>query len=735
MGHDWHFFRAGGVDQVSLRNGADLLALRELDQKLWVALAMPTRDVDIDAATLDLLDTDHDGRIRVPDILEAIEFVRASWTNADRLLEGGDSLPLLAITDGPVRAAARRVLSDLGKPAADRISLTDAMDVAKAFAGTILNGDGVIIAESTDDPEVRAVLQDVLAALGSMADRSGKPGIDRGRIEAFFAEAERIEAWAATGDGDQAMHVLGESTAAAADALAAVAAKIEDYFARCRLAALDERLAAGVGPQEVDLAALAARSLSRSSEEVARLPVARIEAGRPLPLSGAVNPAWADRLAAFAADALTPLLGAREALTEADFRTVQQRLAPYLTWREARPRGPLDALALERVRALARGNARAELDKLVVADEALAGEYERIASVEKLLRFQRDLVRLLRNFVNFSEFYSKRDGIFQAGTLYLDARACELVVPVADPGKHALLAGMSAAHLVYCEISRADQCKAIAAAFTNGDTDHLVVGRNGVFYDRQGRDWDATITKIVSNPLGIRQAFWSPYKKVARLIEDQIAKRAAAADSEADAKLTAHITAATSAPPAVAPAPPPAAPAAAAPPAPQRKMDVGTVAALGVAIGGIGGMVVGLLATFTGLGAWMPLGVLAMVFLISGPSMLLAWLKLRQRNLGPLLDANGWALNGRARINVSFGAALTGLAKLPKGARRSLDDPYADKQRPWKLYGSMIFLVITAATWYAGKLDRWLPDRIRSTSVLGEYAPAYVPPPPPPDAK
>jgi hypothetical protein len=112
--------------------------------------------------------------------------------------------------------------------------------------------------------------------------------------------------------------------------------------------------------------------------------------------------------------------------------------------------------------------------------------------------------------------------------------------------------------------------------------------------------------------------------------------------------------------------------------------------------------------------------------------MLLAWLKLRQRNLGPLLDANGWALNGRARVNVAFGAALTGLARLPKGARRSLDDPYADKQTPWKLYGTLAFLLVTAATWYAGKLDRWLPERVRSTEVLGEYAPGYVSPPEPP---
>ena len=47
---------------------------------------------------------------------------------------------------------------------------------------------------------------------------------------------------------------------------------------------------------------------------------------------------------------------------------------------------------------------------------------------------------------------------------------------------------------------------------------------------------NATITKIVSNPISIRQAFWSPYKKLVRLIEEQIAKRAAAADADAALK-------------------------------------------------------------------------------------------------------------------------------------------------------------------------------------------------------
>ncbi|MBU2112905.1 MAG: hypothetical protein KKE94_03930, partial [Gammaproteobacteria bacterium] len=72
---------------------------------------------------------------------------------------------------------------------------------------------------------------------------------------------------------------------------------------------------------------------------------------------------------------------------------------------------------------------------------------------------------------------------------------------------------------------------------------------------------------------------------------------------------------------------------------------------------------------------------------------------LRRRNLGPLLDANGWAVNTRARINVPFGAALTGLARLPKGSQRTITDPYAEKKQPWGLLA--LLLVVTAFwLWY-----------------------------------
>src|SRR5208337_276968 len=89
----------------------------------------------------------------------------------------------------------------------------------------------------------------------------------------------------------------------------------------------------------------------------------------------------------------------------------------------------------------------------------------------------------------------------------------------------------------------------IAAVFSQGDDDNLMVGRNGIFYDRKGRDYDATITKILSNPISLRQSFWAPYKKLVRLVEEQVAKRAAAADADVNANLTAtaSVTAGTTA--------------------------------------------------------------------------------------------------------------------------------------------------------------------------------------------
>ncbi len=716
--HPFKFYRAGGVDQVVLERGADLAHLGELDRKLWAALSMPTRGVHLEARTLELLDTDKDGWVRVAEILGALSWLGEHLVDLGTLLEPSDKLALDKLKDGPLRASARRVLTDLARKDTGTLALADIADAQKNLAATPFNGDGVVTPD-VGDAALAKVVEDILATVGGVPDRGGKAGANADKAKAFFADVAALVAWDDKGAA-AGTRVIGAATDAAFAAVQAVRAKVDDYFARCRLCAYDTKAAAALGPSEAELTALSSKELAAGSPEIARLPLARVDAGRPLPLEGPVNPAWAGALADLASKAAAPVLGAaRTTLTEVDWKELCAKLAPFEAWQAARPTSAVAKLpdAVARARTLTGGDLQAQLDATISKDLAAKDDYDRLTDLEKLLRCQRDLRKILHNFVNFGDFYARKGAVFQAGTLYLDARACELTVEVIDAGKHGTLAPMAGACLVYCDCVRASgEKKAIAAAVTAGDSDNLFVGRNGVFYDRDGKDYQATITKIIDSPISVRQAFWSPYKKFARMIEEQVNKRASAADAAAQSKLAsgaeavAHVDKKPDKPPE------------------PKKIDVGTVAAIGVAIGGIGALITGVLAAFLGLGMWMPIGIFALLLMISGPSMLLAWLKLRRRNLGPLLDAGGWAVNGRARINVAFGGALTSVATLPPGAEHMKHDPYRDKGKPWKLYIFLLVLLALGAGWYLGKLDKYLPKAAKSITVLGKNAPAYKAP-------
>jgi len=707
--HNWRFFRAGGFDQVRFESAADLLNLHKLDQKLWAALSCPTRGVEFDTKTLDVIDIDKDGRVRVPEILAAVQWACAMLKNPENLLRSPGPLDLDSINDATpegkqLLASARQTLVNLGKKDATAISVDDTSDTAKIFAATQFNGDGIVPVESAPDDLTKAVIADIIACLGSELDRSGHPGINQAKLDQFFADAQAYSDWWKKAEADTSVLPLGERTSAGFAALQAVKAKVDDYFARCRVAAFDARALAAVNRQEAEYLALAAKDMSITGSELAGFPLSRIDANRPLPLKDGLNPAWTAAVSTLASAVLKPTLGEKAALTEADWAAVCTKWAAHEAWLAAKAGASVEKLGLKRLREVLAGKAKETIAGLIAKDKALEAEANSIAAVEKLARFRRDLKLLLQNFVSFEDFYSReRKAIFQAGTLYLDGRSCDLCVPVADAGKHAALAGLAKTYLAYCDCTRPSGEKmTIAAAFTDGDSDYLMVGRNGLFYDRKGRDWDATISKVIENPISIRQAFWAPYKKLVRLIEEQVAKRAAAAQADADAKLGSAATVTAQADKAKAE---------------QKKVDVGTVAALGVAFGAIGTLLATLAAQMAGAMThpfWQVcLAFLGILFLLSSPSMLIAWLKLRQRNLGPILDANGWAVNGRVKMNVPFGGSLTNVAHLPPGAQPSMAVRYPE---PPSALPKFILFVIFVCFCYSllahfGILPKLLPTK------------------------
>jgi hypothetical protein len=702
--HPWRFFRAGGVDQVLLTSADDVFALPGLDQRLWVALSCPVQGLEFDERTLALLDSDGDGRVRAPELLAAVGWTKALLAEPGGLVDGVDGLPLASIrTTNPegqaVLAAARRMLDVLGPQKRDNatISVDEAVQAMTLWARAPRNGDGVVPPSAMPDDETRLAAEDCLRTTGGVVDRSGQPGITAEGVAAFFTALAAHAAWHDESLSRTAEVLpLGADTATAVEACDAVAAKIDDWFVRARLAAFDARAELALNVDDKAFAGLGAQDLDVGAAALRRLPLSRVQAGRPLDLAGPMNPAWQAEVEAWRRTAIEPLLGKpTTALTEAQWRDVTQRLAPYRAWQAARAGAAVEPLGIARVRALLAGNVRERLEQAIAADLDVATEFAAAEQVERLARYWRDLFSLANNFVSFADFYARKKAVFQAGTLHLDGRTTDLCVRVLDADKHAALAMKSGAFLAYVDCKRPGcEPMTVACALTAGDGDMIFVGRNGIFYDRQGRDWDATVSRVVENPISVGQAFWSPYKKLIRWLEEALAKRAAAADDETHTALQASTVAAATAEPTKAE---PARP----------KFDVGVVAALGVAVGGITAALGALLQAFFGLGMLMPLGLLGAVAVISGPSMFLAWLKLRRRNIGPILDANGWAVNAHTTVNIPLGQSLTTLATLPAGSTRSLADPFAPPRSRWPSLLAVLLFVVLYGAWHAGWLTPW----------------------------
>ena len=307
---------------------------------------------------------------------------------------------------------------------------------------------------------------------------------------------------------------------------------------------------------------------------------------------------------------------------------------------------------------ISRWESEVESLKLKVESELAAAkaEYE---PLRKLLLLHRDFYRLLRNFVTFEDFYDNEEqtiASFQAGTLIIDQRACKLCIRVNDLAKHDTQAPLSGMYLLYCncENKKTGKTAQIVAAMTQGEIKNLSVGKNAIFYDNDGLDYDATVFKIIENPISIRQAFWTPYRKLAKWIEDKVNKSAAEKDAKAFGDMTKTgegltVTGEGEKQPAF-----------------DIAKFAGIFAAIGMALGMIGTALAAVAGGLASLKWWQLIIVFVCILLvISGPSMIMAWIKLRRRNLAPVLNANGWAVNADAIISVPFGRKLTEQVKFP----------------------------------------------------------------------
>lgn len=703
--YKWNFDNIGGCSRVRIASGQDIAHLDELDVKMWTVLSCPVKGLEIEEKSLKYMDRDADGKIRVNDVISVAKWMTGALKNPDLLLEGKDWVNIEEINAEnevglKLIKAAKQILSNLGKEG-ERISLADTADSAAIFAKTRYNGDGVITVASTDDAVEKEVIAAALECTGGTMDRSGEMGVTAAQLEQFYADLKAYSDWCAA----EVEAPFGDKTDAVIAAYQALDAKMKDYFMRSRLAVFSPDSTSALDVQTSRIEAISAENLSVKESEIASYPIARITGKEELDLTASINPAW---VAQFNVVKEAAVEAGKKTLSEADWTAIGAKFATYTAWKAAKAGVSVEKLGIEKVNEMLKQDQKQALLDIVAQDLALKEEAENIEMVDMFLHMMRDFYRLLRNFITFNDFYQKDktvSAIFQSGTLIIDQRACRFCMKVENMGAHNASAATSGMFLVYCDCTtKSSPAKQqIVAAVTVGEVGNLIVGKNAVYYDNAGVEWDAVITKVVDNPISVIQAFWNPYRRMATAVENLINKSAAEKDAKMMANATAKINAApTSLPAAPAEGTDPAAKPAATPPFDIAKF-AGIFAAIGMAVGMIGTALATLAKELFDLAWWQLLLTFAAILLIiSGPSMIMAWMKLRRRNIAPLLNANGWAVNAAAKISIPFGDTLTDVANFPK---MNMKDPYAKSGMPaWAkvLITLCVLAGAAAAAWYFG---------------------------------
>lgn len=701
----------GGLFQLQILTADDLERILEVDRARWTATSVPTSQLICDPAFLRYVDTDHNDRIRVDEVLAARAWLWERLARRERLAERSDVLVLADLQAshpeaGRVKALAERLLKQLGASATDRISLEQVRSFQSTYASKFPNGDGVLTVAQAPSPEVAALVAEVVGLTGGTRDVSGEMGVSAADLDRWVEKVKAFLAWRAQVEGDGAATVLpwGADTAAKVAAIQALSPKILQFFAQCALVSHEAAAPARLVATPEELAKLDVKDPAAIDAWLAEATLAAPSASGVLDLAGPLNPHYADALRALATDVLPRALGREpvDRLTLADWQAALAFVQPWLAWRAAVVPGIAEDADPVRLAALLESAELAKARELVVADASVAAEIVEFTTLERLVLYHRWLLELANNFVSFSDLFDPdRRSLYEMGTLILDGRRLSLCTRVTDLASHKKLAEHSRIFLAYTQLTRrqadgSDQTELIAAALTAGTRGGVAVGKRGVFYDRDQGEWDALVVDVVQMPISVWEAAIAPFERMRDTIVEKVGKlfteRQAALDSQAQA------AAASAEVPTGPPLPP-------QPAGEGSGLNVNSLVVGGsLAFAGLAAALSAIVAAVTAAPFTLIGGLGLLLLSVLAISALIGWWRLRKRDISAVFEAAGLALNGRMRLSPRIAADFTRHPDLPKGAQRR----GAPSKGPWLGLGLLLVAAAVGVGWYAWTHPEWL---------------------------
>lgn len=638
------FDRFGGTLQLRIRCAADLRALDALEDPFWMATSAPSSQLRCDPALLRALDPEESGRLRSGAVREAARWMLRVLKDTGGVDRKAESLDVEAL-DGSheegrrLRDAARMVLEGLGAPPG-RLTVEQVRNREAILARGERNGDGIIPAECVADADVRGLVLDMIATTGWVPDAGGLPGVDREILARFRRAMAAFLALPAHGAGPAGSPFpLGARTAEAHALFHGLAPWIDGYFS---LAAFEEYTSSPAVPIPPEI------RMDEAARDayLAKAPLLSPTVPGRLPLDRPVNPLVLPAMRRLREEVLPRVLGPSfdgRTLTLEGWRELKAAFGAYEAWLEANGNSRVESLGGEKLERYRDRGLLEALELMIGRDAELADEADSLQKLETLILLQRWILDLCNNFVNFSDLYRPdRWALFEAGVLVMDGRTFRLNLTVQDPAAHSAYAKRSGIYLVYSRIEAPgrEEPFSVVTPVTAVGAGRWAVGKRGVFYGLDGRERDARVVLIVENPVSLREAVSAPFRRIASMLSAAVERFGANAEKQIEAGLAQPASLLGQN----------AVKAAAGPGAGAGRLRDMLLSG-GVVLAAVGSSFAFVAKTVSEM-QWdqvlIALAVGAAILLL--PGTILGAIRLRVRDMAPLLEASGWAVNGRMRL-------------------------------------------------------------------------------------
>ena len=689
-----NYQRVAGARQLQVKVKEDLDNILKLDEAHWALTSIPVEAVCANQTFLDFLDSDHNGIIRTDELQNAVRFVLSSYKDFSALLAGNEILQLDALNEedsagSGMKAAAKLILEGLGCADSTTISLEQAQGKTQALTLCPINGDGIIPPAAVSDEKAKVVHAAIMKLAGTQKDLSGEDGISMAEIDKFLADIEKARVWHQT---EAAVQVFGAETAAISAEAADIAAALDDYFLACETAAYYEKddIRINKNSFNVDI----------QNPEEYRLMLEKSTIAQPgkvacLDLNMPVNPLYRGRISKLASRPELAEYFAGNVLTKENWGKLNSALAPFRDWQKNVPAAGYGELTFEQLDEYSNEETITFLRNRCLADAGVAAQIDYCDSLQKLLYFQKYLVKFLNNTINLSElFRSDVDSVLQAGKLVLDGRHFTLTEVVTNIADHKKIVQGSNICVIYVEITfgkaPAIQKKNLAVAVTSGNVRNLFPGKRGIFFATDGTLWDAKIIDMITQPVSVVEALQMPFIRMGEFVTKQADKFFSTQSNTAQQTLAKDLSSGK------IPAAPPAAPKAQTPAVSGSMVLMGG----GLGIAAIGSSIAFMIKSLQNISITSALLILLGILLIfGGPVVAISLVKLFRRNMSRYLEANAFAVNRPMRLSQKMGRFFTYQPHMPHGKMPKFDilDHGKTKKSRIRIWFIIAFLVVALA--------------------------------------